>query len=126
LDELRCYSGDNSVNLGWLGRDGSRKGKGIMSNIKRLFSATPGNLLLGAVLSIILSFLFTFGIVNYAEGHEGSGFTHATENFIDIVGMDNNDSRCLLGTVWKFKNGRELCVLYTDHAVHIKELKGSD
>lgn len=84
------------------------------------------NLLIGTILVVLLAVILTFGMVNYTYGHEGNGFYHAKENFTDMVGADNNDPRCPMGTVWKFKNGREVCVFMNVHAVHVKELKGAD
>jgi hypothetical protein len=74
---------------------------------------------------VLFAFLCTFGFVEYTYGHEGHGYTHTKEGFVDMVGSQLSSPECGGATRWIFKNGREICVIITEHAVHVKELKGA-
>jgi hypothetical protein len=64
--------------------------------------------------------------VQVVNGHENREFKHAKENFVDIIKSNPNDPRCPMGYVWTDSKGKEMCVIFTDHAVHVKILIEGD
>jgi hypothetical protein len=62
----------------------------------------------------------------FKHANENREFKHAKENFVDIIKSNPNDPRCPMGYVWTDSKGKEMCVIFTDHAVHVKILIEGD
>jgi hypothetical protein len=76
-------------------------------------------------LAVLAGFIITFSMVNYAYGHETDEFKHAKGDVVGIIKSDPQDPRCPLMLMWELEDGREYCVVLTDHGLHLKLLGGT-
>jgi hypothetical protein len=67
-----------------------------------------------------------FGFVLSAHAHEEHGYVHPKDDIEGIVESDPRDPRCPMAYRWKLKDGREYCVVLTEHGLHMKLLGGTD